>query len=278
MGALAILPMILYMAIFQIHFSYQTQEPDYRNSVQAEIDLSLLTPDMRYDLKANYPEDREEIWRDVVYGSVVQLQSRQHPGVYLHSFNQINPGGSRQQQVGGYVYPDLNTHWIVIRADMDEDDPQEIPSRIQYLKNGDYLRLRHVPTRRCLHSHNLRTYTDPNNKNMNEVTAYGAYTFDGDANDWWMVETVNPLTRKAIVTADDQEQQPVRALETSFRLQHVELGCYLTASDSVLPESWGKGRNEIICRTEASVTPKSIWSITMNDHDYCNAKAAMSSE
>jgi len=263
------------MAIFQIHFVHQTQEPDYRNSVQAEIDLSLLIPDMRYALKAKYPEDREEIWRDIVYGSVVQLQSRQYPGVYLHSFNQMNPGGSRQQQVGGYAYPDLNTHWIVIRADLDEDEPQEIPSRIQYLKNGDYLRFRHVPTRRCLHSHNWRTYTDPNNKQMNEVTAYGQFDFDGDANDWWMVETVDPSTRKTIVTVDEQDREPVRALETSFRLRHVELGCYLTASDSVLPETWGQGRNEIICRTEASVTPKSIWRITMNDHDYCNARAVM---
>jgi dolichyl-phosphate-mannose-protein mannosyltransferase len=78
----------------------------------------------------------------MVYGSVVQLKSEFGHGVYLHSFYKAR-GGSRQQQVSGYGYPDLNTQWIVIRAvqgDESEVD-EEIPARLQYLKNGDFLQL-----------------------------------------------------------------------------------------------------------------------------------------
>lgn len=64
------------------------------------------------------------------------------------------------------------------------------------------------------------------------------------------------------------ESEPIKALETTFRLRHYEIGCFLFASDSSLPEPWGEGRSEIICRTDARVTDKSIWRFANNRHDY----------
>ncbi|KAF9959528.1 hypothetical protein BGZ72_009473 [Mortierella alpina] len=272
-GALLVLPLVLYLVIFRIHFSYQTREPDYLHSAQAEIDLRLLSPPFRHALVSRYPKEQEEAWRDVVYGSVVQLQSESQSQSYLHSFYKLNPGGSHQQQVGGYEYPDLNTHWIVILADIDKDEPEEIPSRLQYLKNGDYIRLRHVSTRRCLHAHDVRTYTSPQGKNLHEVSAYGGAGFDGDANDWWQVEEVD--TDRMRETVDRDEGEPIKALETAFRLRHSSLGCYLYVSETTLPEPWGQGRREIVCRSDAGVTPKSIWRFTMNEHDYLPADALL---
>lgn len=275
-GALVALPLTLYLFIFHIHFTNETHQPDYRTSPRAESDLDQLSRLYRHSLISHYPtEDHVQTWRDVVYGSVVQIQSeaKAYAGgvgnVYLHSSAELNPGGTRQQVVSGYSYPDFNTHWIIIKAEIDSaDEPEEIPSRLELVKNGDLVRLRHVSTRKCLHSHNHRTYTNLQNDKLNEVSGYGGHGFDGDSNDWWVVEIVDAETLR---DGPKSESEPIRALETTFRLRHYEIGCFLFASDSSLPEPWGEGRSEIICRTDARVTEKSIWRFANNRHDYCKS-------
>lgn len=275
-GALVALPLTLYLFIFHIHFTNETHQPDYRTSPRAESDLDQLSRLYRHSLISHYPtEDHVQTWRDVVYGSVVQIQSeaKAYAGgvgnVYLHSSAELNPGGTRQQVVSGYSYPDINTHWIIIKAEIDSaDEPEEIPSRLELVKNGDLVRLRHVSTRKCLHSHNHRTYTNLQNDKLNEVSGYGGHGFDGDSNDWWVVEIVDAETLRE---GPKSESEPIRALETTFRLRHYEIGCFLFASDSSLPEPWGEGRSEIICRTDARVTEKSIWRFANNRHDYLPA-------
>ncbi|OAQ25441.1 glycosyltransferase family 39 protein, partial [Linnemannia elongata AG-77] len=275
-GALVALPLMLYLFIFHIHFTNETHQPDYRTSPRAESDLDQLSRLYRHSLISHYPtEDHVQTWRDVVYGSVVQIQSeaKAYAGgvgnVYLHSSAELNPGGTRQQVVSGYSYPDINTHWIIIKAEIDSaDEPEEIPSRLELVKNGDLVRLRHVSTRKCLHSHNHRTYTNLQNNKLNEVSGYGGHGFDGDSNDWWVVEIVDAETLRE---GPKSESEPIRALETTFRLRHYEIGCFLFASDSSLPEPWGEGRSEIICRTDARVTEKSIWRFANNRHDYLPA-------
>ncbi|KAK3842625.1 MAG: Dolichyl-phosphate-mannose-protein mannosyltransferase-domain-containing protein [Linnemannia gamsii] len=274
MGALLALPITLYLIIFQIHFANETRQPDYRTSPRAESDLDQLSRLYRHSLISHYPtDDHIQTWRDVVYGSVVQIQSEAKPhagsvgNVYIHSSAEANPKGSQQQLVSGYSYPDINTQWIIIKAevDSDNDEPEEIPSRLELVKNGDLVRVRHVSTRKCLHSHNVRTYTNAENTKLNEVSGYGGPGFDGDSNDWWVIETVDSETLRE-GTKDASE--PIRALESTFRMKHYEIGCYLFASDSPLPEPWGAGRTEVICRSDARVTDKSVWRFAHNRHDY----------
>ncbi|KAF9087290.1 hypothetical protein BGX23_008226 [Mortierella sp. AD031] len=270
-SALVVLPLALYLIIFQLHFLNETHQPDYRTSARAESDLDQLSLLYRHSLISHYPaEDNLQTWRDVVYGSVVQIQSESKAfmgggGVYLHSSAETNPGGTRQQVLSGYSYPDINTQWIVIKAEVDTNEPEEIPSRLELLKNGDLLRLRHVSTRKCMHSHNHRTYTNPQNIRLNEVSAYGGAGFDGDSNDWWVVETVDSETLRE---GTKEEKEPIRAMETTFRLRHFELGCFLFASDSPLLEPWGEGRSEVVCRSDVRVTGKSVWRISSNRHNY----------
>lgn len=274
-SALVALPLALYLTIFYIHFSNETRQPNYRTSPRAESDLDQLSHLYRHSLISHYPsEDHIQTWRDVVYGSVVQIQSEVKASaggvgnIYLHSSSETNPGGTRQQLVSGYSYPDINTHWLIIKAEIDyPEEPEEIPSRLELVKNGDLVRLRHVSTRKCLHSHNHRPYTSQQNNKLNEVSGYGGHGFDGDANDWWVVEIVDAESLRE--GTNDERKDPIRALETAFRLKHYEIGCVLFASDSSLPEPWGEGRSEIACRNEARVTDKSVWRISNNRHDYC---------
>ncbi|KAG0067806.1 hypothetical protein BGZ92_005051, partial [Podila epicladia] len=272
-ATLILLPAILYLALFHLHFSLQRYQPDIRTSPQAEHELDLISRAYRHSLRRKYfstEEERydyedEEVWSDVVYGSVIQLQSEfDNPGTFLHSFHKWLPVGSHQQQVGGYNYPDLNTHWIVVRGTKDEWEKEEIPSKIQYLTNDDILRLRHVPTRKCLHSHDLRSITEPHNKALCEVTAYGEAKYDGDANDWWVVEVIDEATQTKLPW---RNKKKVKALESLIRLKHYSLGCHLMVSEKLLPDPWGEGRRELVCRKDAKVNAKSTWRITMNDHD-----------
>lgn len=280
MFTLGLLPAIIYLALFHLHFSLQLYQPDI-TSPQAEHELDLLPRPYRHALRRRYfatEEERydyedEEVWSDVVFGSVIQLQSEfDNPGTFLHSFNQGIPEGSRQQQVAGYSYPDLNTHWIVVRAAADAWEKEEIPSRIQYLKNDDILRLRHVPTRKCLHSHDVRSVGGPQNLKLCEVTGYGGADVDGDENDWWVVEVVDEATQ---TMQPKRNKSKVRALESLIRLRHYSLGCHLVVQDKNLPDPWGEGRREVVCRMDASVNARSTWRITMNDHDNCKFLKAL---
>ncbi|KAG0284985.1 hypothetical protein BGZ96_010707 [Linnemannia gamsii] len=256
-----------------------TRQPNYRTSPRAESDLDRLSHLYHHSLISHYPsEDHIQTWRDVVYGSVVQIQSefKAYAGgvgnVYLHTSAETIPGGTRQQLVSGYSYPDINTNWLIIKAEIDyPGEPEEIPSRLELVKNGDLVRLRHVSTRKCLHSHNHRPYTSQQNKYLNEVSGYGSHGFDGDSNDWWIVEIVDAESLRE--GTDAERKEPIKALETTFRLKHYEIGCVLFASDSSLPEPWGEGRSEIACRNEARVTDKSVWRISNNRHDYLPAES-----
>ncbi|KAF9111397.1 hypothetical protein BGX27_004973 [Mortierella sp. AM989] len=297
--ALVVLPLVIYLSLFQIHFSHQLHQPDFRNSVQAEIDLYRSHPSVRHSLLPKYSDGDHhfryqndynngssrvtaKVWRDVAFGSVVQLRSEYDTGVYLHSYFRSNPTGSKQQQVSGYEYPDLNTRWIVVRAVMSSDhDKKEIPSRLQYLKNGDILRLRHISTRRCLHSHSVRTLIGHNYKYLNEVSAYGGSGSDGEKNDRWIVEMVDTepnlgfMTRK--IDSGKTSKDCVRALESTFRLKHQKRDCYLYVSDTYLPRSWGEGRKEVVCGKFAKMTTKSIWRFTSNENDNLPADASLAS-
>ncbi|KAF9139352.1 hypothetical protein BG015_002059 [Linnemannia schmuckeri] len=220
-----------------------------KHCVAPESDVDQLSRLYRHSLISHYPtEDHVQTWRDVIYGSVVQIQSeaKAHAGsvgnVYLHSSAEINPGRTRQQVVGGYSYLDINMHWIIIKAGIDSaDEPKEIPSRLELVKNDDLL---------------------------NEVSGYDGHGFDGDSNDWWVVVIVDA---EALREGTKTESESIKALETTFRLKHYEIGCFLFASASSLPEPWGEGRSEIICRNDARVTGKSIWRIANNCHDYRNS-------
>ncbi|KAF9389581.1 hypothetical protein CPC16_005738 [Podila verticillata] len=256
-GALIVLPMTIYLALFHVHFSLQINQPDPSISLQAAYDLNALPLSYRGSLipPINTPKDDVSFWRDVAYGSM-----------HLHSIPDALPYAlsSGQQQVAGYAHSDLNTHWLVTRAETTPEEPLEIPLRLQYLKNGDTIKLRHLTSRRVLHSHAVRPHCCPVDTSMCEVTAYSGK----DENDHWVVEVVEPNGGGIV---DESNQVPVIALETMIRLRHVRQDCHLYVRNNMLApgESWGYGRQEIVCLKETKATAhRAMWRITHNVHDF----------
>ncbi|KAI8347499.1 Dolichyl-phosphate-mannose-protein mannosyltransferase-domain-containing protein [Mortierella sp. GBAus27b] len=273
---LVVLPVLVYLCLFQLHLSLQTDEPvSMTRSAQAEYDLNLLSYPMRDTLSPYLPESDQRghedvVWADIVYGSVIQLRSELRPAVYVHSFNQSWTRGSKQQQVTGYEYPDLNTHWILSQAPTTKEEKAgmgEIPDRLRYLRHGEKIKLRHMSTRKCLHSHNVRTMGQTQRDRYCEVSAYGTPNTTVDKNDWWVVEVVD-MNRMEKVPKDADIK--VKALETTFRLKHWNHKCYLHVTEDLVPKNLpgGPGRRELACLKRAKILPNTVWRITLNDHDY----------
>jgi dolichyl-phosphate-mannose-protein mannosyltransferase len=168
-------------------------------------------------------------------------------GGLLHSHTQAYPVGSQQQQVTCYHYKDDNNHWRIEKPwyhphvnDTDE---------IEFLKNGAIIRLQHTSTAKNLHSHSVSA---PVSKLNLEVSGYGNATA-GDLGDHWMVEIVDDL-----VLGKKERVSKVRSLTTKLRFRHVQLGCYLRASNEILP-AWGFKQIEVSCDKENNVGDSKTW-------------------
>ena len=105
---------------------------------------------------------------EVAYGAVISLKNHRTGGGYLHSHFHLYPEGvgARQQQITTYTHKDENNHWRVKHYDKEYD----ASSPVELLKQGDLVRLEHVPTKRNVHSHRVPA---PSTKKHNQVTGYG---------------------------------------------------------------------------------------------------------
>lgn len=103
------------------------------------------------------------------------------------------------------------------------------------LQDKSTIRLEHVATSKRLHSHDQRTGWN-DDKEFNEVTAYGTPEFNGDANDHWIVEV--------------QKGDELKVMSSRVRFKHPQTGCYLTSREFKLPK-WGFGQQEVTCSSKA---------------------------
>ena len=108
---------------------------------------------------------------EVGYGSLLTLKNCITGGGYLHSHLHLYPAGvgARQQQVTTYSHKDGNNRWFVKKFNRpvprwNSTDP------VEFVRNGDLIRLEHRPTRRNLHSHKEPA---PVSRKHFQVTGYG---------------------------------------------------------------------------------------------------------
>lgn len=182
-------------------------------------------------------------------------------GGLLHSHVQTYPVGSQQQQVTCYHYKDTNNDWLVIPRW--EDEPYDEHGPLRYLENGAVIRLVHATTGRNLHSHPVAA---PVTKQNHEVSCYGNATI-GDSNDYWVVEVVDDLVRGR----KPENFKRVHSLTTRIRFKHLNLGCYLRAANSVLPQ-WGFKQVEVSCTKENNRKDEhTYWNIESHWNDRCKA-------
>lgn len=187
-------------------------------------------------------------------------------GGLLHSHVQTYPVGSQQQQVTCYHYKDSNNDWVVTPR---WEDSAISEDEIRFLKHGDTIRLVHSSTGRNLHSHPVAA---PVSKQNHEVSCYGNATI-GDSNDYWIVEVVDDLVRGKKA----KNIEVVHSLTTRMRFRHQNLGCYLRAANSVLPQ-WGFKQIEVSCTKENNKYDEhTYWNIESHWNDKCQLSLTLTS-
>lgn len=240
---LLIIPAILYMAMFYIHFMLLSQDTQ---------DASFFSSAFRAGLEGSSIPSTTEA--PIGYGSVVTIRHVQTKGGYLHSHDNFYPAGSKQQQITLYPHLDTNNEWVI------EPYNFTTPDYFVPITDDTKVRLRHVGTNRRLHSHDEKPPVSDRDW-QKEVSCYGHDGFEGDANDDWIFEVVKHKTPK-------DAQDDIKAIKTVFRLRHAMSGLYLFSSEVKLPE-WGFGQQEVTAASQGA-RPYTHWYIESNSNPYLN--------
>ncbi|KAJ1949977.1 Protein O-mannosyltransferase 2 [Linderina macrospora] len=184
---------------------------------------------------------------EVAYGSQITLRSHLPGFGLIHANESLRfPDRGMQQIAGGMAGKQTHNWWQVTSLNGTWENST---SPVQFIRNGDLIRLVHVGT-----IHYLRT--------GRETPYYMGWDrrmfVDGNAtmsNVWdaWRVEIVDeesPL-----------EKSHLRTVTTTFRLYNALSGCLLQATQSRLP-AWGRRMSELIC-TQANTTrsESTLWNI-----------------
>ena len=244
---LILIPTVFYMAMFSVHFAV------LENSGEGD---GFMSSEFQHTLGGRKMSDT---YADVAIGSEVTLRHVNTQGGYLHSHPHNYPTGSKQQQITLYPHRDHNNIWRIYNTSATGGtEPFDYANEpLRYIHFGMRIKLFHISTERRVHSHDHRPPVSDVDF-QNEVSAYGATNFDGDANDDWIVEFDSGHK------ADKESYKRLRTLRTKFRLKHALTGCYLFSHKVKLPD-WGFEQQEVTCNKNA-VKENSLWYIETNTH------------
>ncbi|SCV04347.1 LANO_0G09648g1_1 [Lachancea nothofagi CBS 11611] len=240
---LLIVPAILYMTFFYIHFDALTISSD---------GAGFFSSAFRTTLQGNtIPKD---ILADVGIGSVVTIRHIATMGGYLHSHDHMLEKGSQQQQITLYPHLDGNNDWII---ELNEKPNAPLTS-FEGLMDGTIIKLKHLGTQRRLHSHDHKAPVSESADWQKEVSGYGFDGFEGDANDDWVVEIDQDASEPG------EAQKRVKALDTKFRLRHTIMNCHLFSHEVKLPK-WGFEQQEVTCASQGK-EHLTLWYVEANYH------------
>ncbi|KAJ2227429.1 hypothetical protein IWW45_007043 [Coemansia sp. RSA 485] len=245
--ALIVVPLVVYLFWFQVHFSVLHKSGDGNAFMSPEFQNTLDGVNLGHTP------------RDIYYGSRLRIRHDATNAGYLHSHLSNYETGSKQQQVTLYGFRDDNNFWVITRTEAAESKYQNSTEagKLQPVRHGDIVRLMHWKTFRRLHSHDERPPVTTNDY-QNEVTGYGWEGFKGDSNDHWRVQIMEGDA--SVPGSRDQ----LMAIHSKFRLVHVGRRCALFSNRRKLPK-WAHEQVEVTCMQSAKV-PKTLWRIETNIH------------
>lgn len=241
--SLLVIPICLYLAIFQVHFSSLTNYSDSAVGFSSQFRTSLQGNKVPSNILA-----------DVGIGSTVSIVHSGTTGGYLHSHDHNYETGSKYQQVTLYPHLDHNNDWFIELY----NESNYMPKSFTNLEHGTKIRLMHSITGRRLHSHDHKPPVSGSSDWQKEVASYGYFGFEGDQNDDWIIEIDEDESTPG------EAQKVVKAIETKFRLRHAMTGCLLFSHEVKLP-SWGFEQQEVTCASQAK-PHLTLWYIESNEN------------
>eukprot|EP00794_Sanderia_malayensis_P020305 gene20305-22297_t len=237
---LIIIPILTYLLFFAIHFQALPLSGPGDGFFSSKFQSTLQGNSL---YKATFP-------KDLAYGSIVTIKNSKPGGALLHSHQHLYPKEHppEQQQITGYSHKDPNNDWLIKKPTNDLFDPT---APVEYVKDGDIVRIEHIATRRNLHSHNEKA---PLTKNLLQVSGYGEEG-RGDENDNW----------RFVIVSSPGADQIIQTVLTKFKLIHVNTGCALGETDKTLPK-WGWEQREMACY-QLPTSEGTVWNIESHVND-----------
>ncbi|KAG0279176.1 hypothetical protein BGZ96_002031 [Linnemannia gamsii] len=221
-------PLVVYMFMFEIHFLSLANSGDGDGFMSAPFQMTL-------------GRSLQDSPLGVAYGATVSIRHLGTQGGYLHSHPSNYEAGSKQQQITLYPHKDTNNDWILQKQD------GTVPDKLEYIKSGDIIRLKHVQTLKRLHSHNHKAPVTED-ENHFEVSAYGGSdVHPGDINDEWKLEILEYEGK------DKAAGQNLHTLRSIFKLSHPNMACELFSHSVKLPK-WAFEQQEVTCMRSAART------------------------
>ncbi|GES85978.1 glycosyltransferase family 39 protein [Rhizophagus clarus] len=120
---LIILPILIYMTCFAIHFSILTHTGPGDAQMSSLFQASLIGNSL------------SENPLELAYGSRLTLKNMGFGGGLLHSHIEQYPGGSEQQQVSCYHHNDINNDWMILKPRKEQIYNNN--TEIEFVNNGD---------------------------------------------------------------------------------------------------------------------------------------------
>merc|ERR1711962_712417 len=251
-GVQLCVPVILYLALFNLHFSilYKAGTHD-----------SLMTSQFQASLEGGLGSIIRGQPSVIAHGSQITLRHTHGRTCWLHSHEHVYPvryadgrGSSHQQQVSCYSYKDINNWWIIKRPHREDLAVQEPIDRI---KHGDVIQLVHGLTHRALNSHDVAAPVTPQ---AQEVSCYIDYNISMSAENLWKVDIINRETAGEVW----------HTINSQVRLVHVNTTAALRFTGKNYPD-WGFMQLEVASDRNIQQAD-TVWNVeehryTQNDKD-----------
>lgn len=251
-GVLTVIPTILYLSLFSLHFSILTK---------AGTHDALMTSQFQASLEGGLGSIIRGQPGVIAHGSQVTLRHTHGKTCWLHSHEHVYPvrysdgrGSSHQQQVSCYTFKDVNNWWIIKRPNREDLAVQEPIDRI---KHGDVIQIVHGLTHRALNSHDVAAPVSPHSQ---EVSCYIDYNISMSAQNLWKVDIINR----------DTAGEVWHTINSQVRLVHVNTTAALKFSGKQYPD-WGFVQHEVV--TDRNINQAdTVWNVeehryTKNDKD-----------
>ncbi|KAE9979760.1 hypothetical protein BLS_007090 [Venturia inaequalis] len=213
---LIVIPFMLYLFWFQVHFAILNRSGPGDD---------FMTPEFQATLADNIMTSQSV---GIEYGDYITMKHKE-TRVYLHSHVDKYPLryddgriSSQGQQVTGYPHNDTNNHWQVLPPSEGKKGP---------VKNGDFIRLRHLITDHILLTHDVASPYFPTNQ---EFTAIPADVANQRFNE----------TLFEIKIENGKPGQDFRTMASHFKLVHVPTKVAMWTHTSPLPD-WAYKQAEI---------------------------------
>ena len=230
---LVIVPFLLYLFWFQVHFSILNRSGPGDD---------FMTPEFQATLSDNIMNQQSVT---IAYGDLLTIKHRETK-VYLHSHFEKYPLryedgriSSQGQQVTGYPHNDTNNQWQILSSDEAKFG--------RPVKNGDLVQLKHIGTNSVLLTHDVASPYYPTNQEFTTVPVEDA------------AGTRQNDTLFEIKIEGGKHDQEFKTLASHFRLVHFPTKVAMWTHTTPLPE-WAFKQAEINGNKNAKES-SNIWFI-----------------